>query len=135
MKKVGYILFVITVVMTFLNFSSIFTEDRDLNLKFVSIEALAQEEDLGGSDDGGYELRIGMCEDGVEDFTSCEWDPELTGRNCEMSDERDCSPGNNPSNLGQMGNNESCVQNGHMFYESSCFRYCLRCNYTKYICD
>lgn len=129
-KIIAQIFLIAAAFITVLNFTSVFSIDSSFNLKFANVEAMAMDEEWGG-----YELRIGMCEDGVEDFTSCEWDPELTGRNCEMSDERDCSPGNNPSNPGQMGNNESCVQNGHMFYESSCFRYCLRCNYTKYICD
>lgn len=129
-KRISHILIVAIAIITVANLTSILTVDTNLNLKFGKVEALASGEGFGGS-----ELRRGKCEDGIEEYTSCEWDAMLVETTCEMMDELDCSPGNTPTNPGGTTNNPNCVQFGHMYTSTICFVSCLRCNYTERLCD
>lgn len=129
-KRIGHILIVAIAIITVANLTSILTVDTNLNLKFEKVEALAWDELWGGT-----ELRRGKCEDGVEEYVSCEWDSMLEKETCGIIDELDCSPGNTPTNPGGTTNNPNCVQFGHMYTSTICFVSCLRCNYTERLCD
>lgn len=136
-KRISHILIVVIVVVTVANLTSILDVDTKLSLKFGHLEALAwdEEEEGGGPSFGGTELRRGKCEDGVEEYVSCEWDSMLEKETCGIIDELDCSPGNTPTNPGGTTNNPNCVQFGHMYTSTICFVSCLRCNYTERLCD
>lgn len=130
MKKISCIFFILVSTLAITNLVNIFTDEVSFNLKFADVEARAWSEDQGGS-----ELRIGYCDDGIETFTSCEWDEELSNEDCTMSDERDCSPGNNPLNPDTEKTDNLCAQYGHNYYYTICFEYCTRCSHTRSLCN
>lgn len=112
-------------LVAILNFNYLIGSDISVVMNLNSLEALADNEG-GNSDFGGEELRIALCADGIEEYISCEWSPELTSE-CDRYKERECTPGNNPSIEEGFINNQNCVKFGHLFIPSSCFKVCNRC--------
>lgn len=111
-------------LVAILNFNYLIGSDISVVMNLNSLEALADNEG-GNSDFGGEELRIGICDDGIEEYTTCEWSRELTGV-CNRYEERDCTPGNHPLTEETISN-QTCVRYGHSFITTLCFKVCNRC--------
>lgn len=82
----------------------------------------------------GKELRSFYCESGSEYYECMYADAD---DKCHYSLETFCGAGDSPAeggteNPGEV--NDLCAYDGHIFIETRCYRTCVRCNLSSFIC-
>ena len=134
-KKNLYCILFVAICISVFNILSISDIKSIRELTLAKAEASIGFDELPEGQLGGWEESRHLCEEGSGDMsTECSFNMNINWDDCNSGDESSCNL--NPDGDGDVSEeNDMCKRYGHFYYETICFRYCHRCDYSKKICN